>query len=357
MNGNDLFSAGRPIYIQLYEKLRKEITDGIYPFGSRFPSKRILAERYGISLVTAEHALSLLSDEGYIEPRERSGFFVVFREEDLFLPETESISPLPNAGSAGTGSFPFASYARTMRRVISEYGERILERSPNKGILPLRQAISSYLARSRWIRVSADRIIIGSGAEYLYGLIIQLFGRNRSYAIEQPSYEKIEMVYRVNGASVELLPLGKHGIHSSALNNSRSDILHITPYRSYPSGISTTASKRHEYIRWADSRSGYIIEDDYESEFSPASKPEETVFSLAGNDNVLYLNSFSRTIAPSIRIGYMILPEKLNDDFDRKLGFYSCSVPSFEQYFLTEFINSGEFERHLNRVRRKLRKA
>ncbi|MBQ3921295.1 MAG: PLP-dependent aminotransferase family protein, partial [Firmicutes bacterium] len=273
-------------YLELYEKLRGEIADGLYPFGSRFPSKRTIADRYGVSLVTAEHSLSLLCDEGYLEARQRSGFFVAFRESDLFAPGTAAPEPVASFPQPSETDFPFSVLAKIMRRVLSEYGERILEKGPNSGLPELKNAIRDYLARSRGIRVSTERIIIGSGSEYLYGLIVQLLGRERVYAIEKPSYIKIEQVYRANGIEPELLSLGSDGILSSELERSRASVLHITPYRSFPSGISTSASKRREYVRWAEQRNGHIIEDDFESEFTPSSKPEETVFSLAGSDNV-----------------------------------------------------------------------
>ena len=137
------------------------------------------------------------------------------------------------------------------------------------------------------------------------------------------------------------------------LDSTDAQVLHITPYRSYPSGVTANASKRHEYIRWVDSGScRFIVEDDFESEFTPSRKPEETVFSLSKKENVIYLNTFSKTIAPGIRIGYMVLPEKLLKAYKKQAGFYSCAVPVFEQYVLAEFINSGDFERHINRVRR-----
>ena len=206
------------------------------------------------------------------------------------------------------------------------------------------------------MQVSPEQIIIGSGSEYLYRLIVELLGRDRIYAIESPSYRQIEQVYRATEIKYESLPLTNSGIDSSALTASNADVLHTTPYRSYPSGVTATASKRHEYIRWAEQRSRYIIEDDFESEFSVSTKPTETLFALSGSDNVIYLNTFSKTISPSLRIGYMILPQHLVGVFDRKLGFYSCTVPTFMQYVLAELINNGDFERHINRVRRHIRK-
>jgi GntR family transcriptional regulator/MocR family aminotransferase len=198
-------------------------------------------------------------------------------------------------------------------------------------------------------------IVIGSGAEYLYNLIAGLLGEDRKFAIEDPSYAKIRKVYKNANIKYELLPLGKNGIESSALNKTKASVLHISPFRSYPTGITASASKRHEYIRWADSADRIIVEDDFESEFSIISKPVETLFSMATKDNVIYLNTFSKTISPALRVGYMVLPEHLVEEFNKKLGFYSCTVPTFEQLVLTELLNNGSFERHINRMRRKLR--
>ena len=243
-----------------------------------------------------------------------------------------------------------------MRRVLSDRGDLLLEKSPNLGCTELREAIRRYLARNRGISVETDQIIIGSGSEYLYGLIVELLGRNRIFAIESPSYKKIEQVYRATEIRYELLPLTSEGIDSKALSNTSADILHTTPYRSYPSGVTATASKRHEYIRWASERDRYIIEDDFESEFSVSAKPTETLFALSDHDNVIYLNTFSKTISPSLRIGYMVIPKQLVQIYKEKLGFYSCTVPTFMQYVLTELIDNGDFERHINRIRRKMRK-
>ena len=204
--------------------------------------------------------------------------------------------------------------------------------------------------------MDANQIVIGSGSEYLYSLIVELIGRQYTYAIESPSYKKIEQVYRAAEVTLDLLPLTNSGVDSAALSQTKANVLHTTPYRSYPSGVTANASKRHEYIRWSGQGNRYIIEDDYESEFSVSTKPTETLFSLCEYDNVIYLNTFSKTISPSLRIGYMVLPKHLVETFDRKLGFYSCTVPTFMQYVLTELINNGDFERHINRVRRMKRK-
>jgi GntR family transcriptional regulator/MocR family aminotransferase len=220
----------------------------------------------------------------------------------------------------------------------------------------LREALCRYLARNRGIRVEADQLIIGSGAEYLYGLTVEMLGRDRVWGVESPSYEKIERVYRSRGVVCDLLPLGADGIVSEALQATKASVLHITPFRSFPTGITASASKRQEYLRWVSVPDRFIVEDDYESEFSLLRKPEETVFAATRMQNVIYLNTFSRTVSPSMRVGYMVLPERLVPVFREKVGFYSCSVPAFEQYVLAELLKNGEFERHINRVRRRERK-
>lgn len=353
-------------YMQLYEQIKRDIMKGILAYGNKLPSKRLLAEETGVSVITVEHTYSILCEEGYIESRQRSGYFVVYRESD-FISVAENASGVESALSHGAShvknhthvkcEFPFSVLSKTMRRILADYNEEILVKSPNHGCGELREAISSYLKRSNGITVRPEQIIIGSGAEYLYSLIVQLLGKERVFALENPSYNKIRKVYEANGVVCDMLELGHNGIKTSELEKTAATVLHITPFNSFPSGITASVSKRQEYLRWAEKRNGYIIEDNYDSELTVSKKNEDTVFSLSKNGAVIYLNTFSQTIAPSMRIGYMVLPENLINEFESKLGFYSCTVPVFEQYVLAELINNGDFERHINRVRRARRKA
>ncbi len=347
-----------PAYLQLYQQLRGDIIGGIFPFRGKLPSKRLLAEETGLSTVTVEHAYALLCDEGYAEARERSGYFVIFHPMDGFAAASCTASePKPSRPPHSYPGFPLPLLRRTMRKVLSDRGEDILEKTPNAGSVELRSALKQYLARNKGLSVEIEQIVIGSGAEYLYRLIVELLGRDKIYAIESPSYEKIEQVYRATGAKCELLPLSADGIDSASLFSSSADVLHTTPYRSFPTGVTASASRRHEYIRWASRNDRFIIEFDYDSEFSVASKPTETLFTLSSFNNVIYLNTFSKTISPAFRVGYMVLPKPLIKQFEDRLGFYACTVPAFEQMVLTELLNSGDFERHINRVRRRKRKA
>ncbi len=342
-----------PAYLQLYRLLRDDIVAGVYPYGSKLPSRRVLAEAAAVSTVTVEHAYALLCDEGYCEGRERSGYVVIFRTDDGFArpaapPAGTGIRP---RGGPGESVFPVSVLAKTMRAVLTDAGEAILDRPPGTGCPEAKSALRQYLRRGRGISVDEDQIVLGAGAEYLYRLLVELLGRDRIYGMESPSYHRIEQIYRVSGVRYRRLPLGADGIESAALRSTDTEVLHVTPYRSFPSGVTASASKRHEYLRWAARGDRYLVEDDFESEFSVSTKPEETLFSH-GEGRVIYLNSFSKTIAPGLRVGYMVLPPALAGAFRERLGFCSCTVPVFEQLVLARLLDSGDFERHVNRVRR-----
>ncbi len=352
-------SIGKTAYLQIYEQLRNDIVEGAYPYRTKLPSKRFMAEEAGVSIITVEHAYTLLCDEGYVESKERSGYFVIYRQSDFFAVDYMSERTVPAKRQEHREislGFPFSVLTKAMRKVLNDYGNNILEKTTNMGCPELRTAISKYLIRSRGIYAAPGQIVIGSGAEYLYGIVITMLGRERIYAIEKPSYEKIEQIYRANGVELDMLTLGNDGIDSRELARTKASVLHISPYRSFPSGVTATATKRKEYLCWASSGHRYIIEDDFESEFTLSRKPEETVFSLANGNNIIYMNTFSKTVSPSLRVGYMVLPRDFIELFDKKVGFYTCPVPAFEQLVLAELITSGDFERHINRVRRQKRK-
>jgi len=388
----------QPAYLQLYLRIREDITSGLYPYGSKLPSKRYLAAETGTSVITVQHAYDLLSDEGYIRSKERSGYFVCYKEGETFpvaspdiiagyslsdtgivsgggailpgtgrspAPDTATeppapleISDIPVRGPIVTPEqerFPFSILARTARKVLTDYGEDLLERSPNFGTALLRETIAQYLARSRRINVLPEQIVIGSGSEYLYNLIVQMLGRDRIFALEDPSYEKIRLVYEASDVRCEMLPMDREGVKLGALYKSAASVLHVTPFNSYPSGITATASRRAGYIRWAAGGDRFIVEDDFDSEFSMSTKAEDTLFSLEPARSVIYMNTFTRTVSPGIRVGYMVLPAALAAGLQEKIAIYSCTVPVYTQFILAELIKSGDFERHINRVRRRRR--
>ena len=343
------------LYLQLYRQLRQDIVDGTVPRGGRLPSKRLLAEELEISVITVEHAYALLVDEGYAEARPRSGYFAAFGGGPIANPSPRPSLEAMSAAREAPADFPFSTLARMMRTVLSDYDRRILEPSPGRGVPELREAVAAYLRRSRGLEVSPEQLVIGSGAEYLYGLLVQLLGRDAGFALEDPCYEKIRKVYEANGARCEALRLGPDGIESQALQRCRAGVLHVTPFHSYPSGVTASAAKRHEYAAWARQHGAFIVEDDYDSELASPRRQIETIFSLAP-DRVVYLNTFSKILAPSMRTGFLVLPETLNERYRAQLDFYSCTVPVFDQYVLAAFLDGGHLERYLNRRRRQLRR-
>lgn len=410
-------SKKTPEYIRLYEKFKREITNGAYPYGAKLPSKRDTAAKNGVSVITAEHAYALLEDEGYIVCRQRSGCFSAYRDDQLFksgtdmrlgampasafddsgslpapdaahssarslapdaahsptrLPSPDAArpsAPVPGAAAPVSAAarrpagavpaeditFPAGLYAKTVRSVLTKYGGDILKRTDGAGLPRLRCAVAKYLMRARGIEVSPDDIVIGSGAEALYQLAIMLIGSDRIYAIETPSYDKIEKTYRARGINCLLLPLSDDGIPDSVLSSCAADVLHVTPYHSFPSGITATAAKKKAYLEWAKSRGAVIIEDDFGSEFCRSRKPTDTLFETDGGERVLYINTFSKTLSPALRAGYMLLPRALQVR-RKNIEYMSCSVPVLDQYILCELLDGGSFERHLNRIRRQIRK-
>jgi GntR family transcriptional regulator/MocR family aminotransferase len=239
-----------------------------------------------------------------------------------------------------------------MKEVMSDCSSELLTPSPAAGILELREAIARHLSDFRGMKVLPEQIIVGAGTEYLYGLLIQLFGTDQTFAVEDPGYSKIRMIYESHGVDCLCLPLDNEGIHMAALSACNADILHLSPSHHYPTGIVTPVSRRYELLGWASKEpSRYIIEDDYDSEFRLLGKPIPSLQSIDVMNKVIYMNTFTKSLAPTIRISYMVLPLPLMEQFNRRLGFYSCTVSNFEQYTLARFIREGHFEKHINRMR------
>lgn len=239
-----------------------------------------------------------------------------------------------------------------MRETISERQADLMHTSPAGGVMELRHAICDYLKAFRNMHVLPEQIIIGAGTEYLYGLIIQLFGHDKIYAVEDPGYQKIHRIYNCNSVECKTIPVHSDGIDLAALRESGADIAHISPSHHFPTGIVTPIGKRYELLAWAvEQDSRYIIEDDYDSEFRLSGKPIPTLQSIDVSEKVIYMNTFTKSLSPTIRISYMVLPHHLLDAFYRKLGFYSCTVSNFEQYTLARFLSENYFEKHINRMR------
>ena len=353
-------SGASPLYEQLYRALKADILSGALPGGSRLPSGRALAEHLGLSRVTVETAYAQLLAEGYLTSRPRAGYFVEQLTPQELPPrvsEPEAQPPEPEtAQSRSAQLFPFSVWARLMRGVLLDRRQELLRPAPDAGLPALRQAVAAELYRQRGVHVSPEQVYIGAGAEYFYNLLIQFFGHGRVYALENPGHRKIARVYQANQVAVRPIGMDADGVIPALLEQSGAEVLHISPSHHYPTGTVTPITRRQALMRWLTAQPGrYLIEDDYDSEFRFSGLPIPTIQSMDRSGRVIYMNTFSRTISPSLRISYMILPRTLLPQWQAAMGFYSCTVPSFEQMTLTRFLAEGYFEKHLSRMKKHYR--
>ena len=350
------------LYTHLYNCIKNDVLSGVLAAGYKLPSKRTFAKNLGISTITVENAYAQLIAEGFIYSIPKKGYFV--SDIDVTRSVKSASAPMKTAenpqffadlvsNSTLHTLFPFSVWAKLMRDVISHKSQSLMTKPPCGGIYELREQIAEHLRQFRAVEVDPSRIIVGAGTEYLYGLIIQLVGRGKIYAAEEPGYKKIGKIYRSNGVKICHVPIDGAGLDAQKLRESGADVVHISPSHHFPTGIVMPISRRYELLSWAAQKDGrYIIEDDYDSEFRMVGKPVPSLKSIDAADAVIYMNTFTKSLAPTIRISYMVLPEPLAERFYRELGFYSCTVSNFEQYTLAEFIGGGYMENHINRMRR-----
>lgn len=354
------------LYEYLYKQIKKDILSKKLVAGEKLPSKRMLAKNLNVSTITIENAYSQLAAEGYIYSIPKSGFYVTDISSDFIEPQPpktvkqhEMREEKKNAyfadfvsNSTAENAFPFSIWTKLIKEVMAENSKELLSRSPSNGVYALREAIAGYLYQFRGMDVEPERIIIGAGTEYLYGLIIQLLGYDRCYAVEDPGYQKISRIYEAQNVTCKFVAMDESGINIEALEQSGADILHISPAHHFPTGLVTPISRRYELLSWASRQEErYIIEDEYDSEFRLVGKPVPTLESIDVGENVIYINTFSKSLSSTIRISYMVLPESLMKRYNEKLSFYACTVSNIEQYTLARFIKEGWLEKHINRMR------
>ncbi|CRZ34120.1 GntR family transcriptional regulator [Herbinix hemicellulosilytica] len=369
------------LYEFLYKQIKHDINSGKLIPNEKLPSKRALAKHLNISTITVENAYSQLLAEGYIYSVPKSGYYVSNIVSEKYKPDYDchgKTADLPSFkliqrdlttnlaedyeidfvnNYTAPENFPFTIWTRLMRETLSENKDKLMLKSPSTGVYELRCAIADYLYQFRGIDAEPDQIIVGAGTEYLYGLLIQLLGHDKIYAVEDPGYRKISRIYAANRVKCVYIPLDEQGINIEALDNSDADVVHISPSHHFPTGIVTPISRRYELLKWASkSKDRYIIEDDYDSEFRLLGKPIPALQSIDNSEKVIYMNTFSKSLASTIRISYMVLPKTLMERYNRELSFYACTVSNFEQYTLAKFIERGYFEKHINRMRNHYRK-
>lgn len=359
-------SLSTPLYEQLYRRIRADIESGALPAGEKLPSKRALSAHLKVSVVTVEGAYGQLLAEGYLRSEPKRGFFVAAlepaaapapaparRAEEPPTAPTASVPRYDFATNAvDAAHFPFATWAKLMRQVLTKEDSGLLSAIHPQGVPALRSAIVDYLREFRGIDAQPDQVVVGAGSEYLTGILFQLLGREGGYAVENPGYRKFGRILSRQGALICPIPLDEQGLRVDALTWSGARVVHVTPSHHFPLGTVMPVTRRRELLSWAAVGEGrYIIEDDYDSEFRFSGRPIPALQSLDAGERVVYLNTFAKSLAPSLRIGYMVLPPHLAERYRREFLLYSSTVPSFEQYTLARFLEGGHFERHIARMR------
>lgn len=352
------------LYEQLYQFIKQDIEQSRLLSGEKLPSKRVFAKHLGISVMTVETAYQQLVAEGYISAEPKKGYFV----NALNLPKKQAVRSVEKKSSGSekpkiskkwladltngqtlAENFPFSVWAKLVRDVLKNHQSELMERAESGGVWALRCAIAEHLQAFRGMVVNPEQIIVGAGTEYLYGLLIQLLGLHKTYALAEPSYDKLRNIYQSYGLNTATISM-QYALDE--LTEKGIEIVHTSPSHHFPTGQIMPIAKRYELLGWASSAEGrYIIEDDYDSEFRFVGQPIPALQSIDMLGKVIYMNTFSKTLASTVRIAYMILPAELLSRFKQQLGFYASTVSNFEQYILAQFIQQGYFEKHINRMR------
>lgn len=354
-----------PKYIYLYQLIRNDIISGKIREGEKLPSKRALAAHLNIGNITVANAYDQLAAEGYIIPVERKGYFVqrgLVHSEAAATAVSDSLRTDEegeheffadlNANRINLDLFPRSIWNQLMRRTLDQRNETLYRTIPYNGLLELRKAIADYLHSHRGMQVNPSQIIIGAGTEYLYGRLAQMFGRACTFGFEDPGYKTLATLAGSYGSPTRFIPVDDKGLMVDALEESGADVVHVSPANHFPTGTIMSVGRRNELLNWAYKvGKRYIIEDDYDSEFHYKGTYISPLFTVDNQEKVIYMNTFSKTMVPALRISYMVLPSKLLDRYKDTLSFYSCTVSSFEQHTLARFISEGYFERHINRLK------
>lgn len=352
-------SGGAPLFEKLCSLLREDIRRRSFRPGDKLPSKRALAKNLGVSVITVESAYAQLIAEGYVRTIQKKGYYVCDIPE-ICASAAPSVSapvgprrPAPRidltAREIDPALIPFDTCMKVIRSVMRNRDGLVLS-SPPEGKAELHRAIADHLRTFRGMSVSPDQIVVGGNTEYLYGLIAQLFGPGKRFGVEDPGFTKIAQVYRAHGREVSMVRVDEHGLQVDRIGDAQ--VIHTLPSHHFPTGTIMPISRRYELLSWAvGGEERYIIEDDYDSELRLTGRPIPSLTSIDADGRVIYINTFARTLTPTVGVSYMVLPPALMERFRRDLGFYSCTVTTFDQNILADLLEQGEFERHIIRMR------
>ena len=362
------------LYRQIYEHIRQEIREGKLLAGERLPSTRSLAEYLQAARSTVDYAYDQLLSEGYIEARPYKGYFVC-RLEGIFALEQEPDKEAePETDSPGTempeeegvinfspygidmNGFPFSVWKRITKNILNDGNSDLFAQGEPQGDYDLRLTISRYLHSSRGVNCKPEQIIVGAGNDYLLLLLEKILGRHVGIAMENPTYKRAYRIFRSFAYHIVTVDMDDKGMRADRLEQEQVRVAYVMPSHQYPTGAVMTIGRRAELLRWAEKKPDrYLIEDDYDSEFRYRGKPIPSLQSSDERGKVIYIGTFSKAIAPAIRVSYMVLPESLLEVYRRECSFYSCTVSRIDQRILNEFIRDGYFERHLNKMRMRYR--
>ena len=358
--------ADKPLYQQLYENLAEQIRRGTLRPGDKLPGKRSLAGQLAVAVNTVDTAYQMLVAEGYLESRPKSGFFVLEYTGELpskgtemprAAPVTAGVDTTPpcrfdlSTGAVDTALFPFRTWGRIQKELLYASPE-LLSHGHRQGDENLREALAEYLHAYRGVVCRAEQIVVGAGVEYLLGLVAQLL-RGSTAAVENPGYRRSRTILENNGVACRCVGIDEGGLSVSALEDSGANLCYVTPSHHFPTAVTMPAGRRAQLLRWAAAAPGrYILEDDYDAEFRFDMRPIPSLQGMAGPDGpVVYLCTFSKSLAPSIRIACMVLPPELLSRYRATFGTYANTISRFEQQTLCRFLTEGYFPRHLARLR------
>ena len=356
------------LYQQIYEHIRQEIREGKLLAGERLPSTRSLAEYLQVARSTVDYAYDQLLSEGYIEAKPYKGYFVCRLEGIFTMEQREMTEPevvRPDSEEDGTQvqidfspygidmtEFPFGVWKRITKNILNDSNSELFAQGEPQGDYDLRMTISRYLHSSRGVNCRPEQIIVGAGNDYLLLLLEKILGRHVGIAMENPTYKRAYRIFQSFAYRIYTVDMDDKGMRADKLLELPVRAAYVMPSHQYPTGAVMTIGRRAELLRWAEKEPDrYLIEDDYDSEFRYRGKPIPSLQSSDKRGKVIYIGTFSKAIAPAIRVSYMVLPESLLEVYRRDCSFYSCTVSRIDQRILNEFIRDGYFERHLNKMR------
>jgi len=350
-----------PLYLAIYRQLREQIESGAAAAGSKLPSKRAMASQLGVSVNTVDGAYGQLESEGFVESRPRSGFYVCAIDALQKLPSAGRAAERAPAAAAGIAvdftpggvareKFPFSVWQRLLRECLELPGS--LERTEAQGDPGLRAAVADYLRAARGVRCSPEQLVIGAGTDSLLYTLSYILPDECAVAVENPVYNRAYRLFARMGHPVRPAEIDRQGVMVEPLEGCGPMLLYTTPSHQYPLGLSMPMARRVRVLNWAGAGDfRYIVEDDYDSEFRYDARPVPSLQSVDRNDRVIYLGTFSRSVAPSLRVSYMVLPAPLLALYRERYRGFPSGVSTLEQLALREFLRRGHFETHLNRMR------